>query len=160
MATFDRDNIEVKEFAVFEDMIFLSEDELMKYLDSCDAEFETYNFYLDTDELYQFIDRSEILDLDYNGDEDALYELEQEFDNQVEELMSKYDISYTRGGRNRDGYRYTLYGTYGNLKKFADEYCGYLDWGNPGEHLSDCEERAEIDLESGDDDYILGHLSL
>lgn len=160
MATFDRNDMETREFVVFEDMIFLDEHELMGYLDTCDAEFETYSFYLDTDEMYQFIDRSEILDLDFNDDGDALYALEQAFDNKVEELMSKYDIGYSRGNRNRDGYRYTLYGTYGNLKKFAAEYCGYLDWSNPGEHLSDCEERAEIDLESGDDEYIIGNLSL
>lgn len=159
MATFDKDDIEVREFSVFEDMIFLSEDELMKYIDSCDAEFETYNFYLDTDDVYEFADRSELVAL-YDDDEDELYAAEREFDNNVEELMSKYDINYTRGGRSGSGRRYTLYGTYGNLKKFAEEYCGYIDWSNPGEHLSDCEERADIDLESGDEDYILGKLSM
>lgn len=159
MATFDKDSIEAREFVVFEDMIFLDEYELMGYLDSCDAEFETYNFYIDTDDVYEFADRSELVAL-HDGDEDALYAAEREFDRKVSELMSKYDISYSRGGASMSGRRYTLSGTYGNLKKFAKEYCGYIDWSNPGEHLSECEKQAEIDLESGDDDYILGNLSL
>lgn len=159
MVTFDRDNIETRDFVVFEDMIFLDEYELVAYLDTCDAEFETYNFYLDTDDVYEFADRSELLAM-HDDDEDALYATEREFDRKVEELMSKYDISYSRGGISGAGRRYILSGTYGNLKKFADEYCGYIDWGNPGEHLSECEEEAEIDLESGEDGYILGSLSL
>ena len=159
MTNFDKDNIEVREFVVFEDMIFLDEDELMKYIDSCDAKFETYNFYLDSDDVYEFADRSELLAL-YDDDEAELYGAEREFDNNVDELMSKYDINYTRGGSSGSGRRYTLYGTYGNLKKFADDYCGYIDWSNPGEHLHDCEERADIDLESGDEDLILGRLSM
>ena len=159
MTNFDKDNIEVREFVVFEDMIFLDEDELMKYIDSCDAKFETYNFYLDSDDVYEFADRSELLAL-YDDDEDELYTAERTFDKTVKELMSKYDISYNRGGRTGSGRRYKLCGTYGNLKKFAEEYCGYIDLSNPGEHLSDCAERAEIDLESGDDEYIIGNLSL
>lgn len=158
MAIFDRKSIEARDFVVFEDMIFLDEYELVAYLDTCDAEFETYNFYLDTDDIYQFADRSELVAL--YDDEDELYAAEREFDHKVSELMSKYDISYTRGERSGAGRRYTLSGTYGNLKKFADEYCGYIDWSNPGVHLSECKERAEIDLESGEDGYILGNLSL
>ena len=158
MVRFDRDDIETRDFVVFEDMIFLDEYELVAYLDTCEAEFETYNFYLDSDDVYEFADRSELLAL--YDDEDDLYADEREFDAKVEELMRKYDISYTRGGSSGAGRRYTLSGTYGNLKKFADEYCGYIDWSNPGEHLSECEEQAEIDLESGEDGYILGSLSL
>ena len=159
MVTFDKDNIETREFVVFEDLIFLDEYELVGYLDSCDAEFETYNFYIDIDDVYEFTDRSGLVAL-YDDDEDELYAAEREFDKKVSELMNKYEISYNRGSKAGSGRRYTLYGTYGNLKKFADEYCGYIDWSNPGEHLSKCEERAEIDIESGDDDYILGNLSL
>lgn len=159
MATFDKDNIEVREFTVFEDMIFLSDDELEKYIDGCDAEYETYNFYVDSDDVYEFVSRQEMIDV-YGDDEDALYEAERTFDSTVADLLSKYDINYRRGPASGSGRRYKLYGTYGNLKKFADEYCGYIDWGNPGEHLSDCEERANIDLESGDEDYIIGRLSM
>lgn len=159
MAKFDKSDIEVREFPVFEDKIFLSEEELIKYIDSCDANFTTYNFYRDSDDIFEFSSRSELLDA-YGDDEDALTDAAGEFDVNVDELVSKYDIHCRRGHATGSGREYTLYGTYGNLKKFANEYCGYIDLGNPGEHLSDCEEFADVDFESGDEDYILGNLSM
>ena len=89
MPKFDKTDIEVREFPVFEDKIFLSEEELTKYIDSCDANFTTYNFYRDSDDIFEFSSRDELLDI-YGGDEDALDEDAAQFDLLSKKLCTHY----------------------------------------------------------------------
>lgn len=152
---FDRDDIETREFLVMDDKIFFSEVELEEYLNSCKAEFDTENFFADRYDLFDEIDEDEL-----RGEmsEDDFEELCYNFDVTVENLIDKYDIRAHKHSSNPLGY--SISGTYGNLKKFCEEYSNDLQQSNAGEPLGDFEMDVYVDLESGDEDQILGRLSM
>lgn len=144
---FDIDDAVSVELVAYEGKLFESREDLIKYIDSCDCEYLTENFLLDRDDHLKYNSYSEL-----QGDmsDDELEALFDEFEHNVEALLTKYDISYHKRGR--DAYR--LSGTFGNMKAFAKEYDSHLDFGNPGEALYDVEETADIDIDSGDEDLI------
>lgn len=152
---FDRDDIETREFLVMDDKIFFSDDELNEYLNSCKAEFDTENFFGDHYDMLEVIDEDEL-----RGEmsEEDFEELCYYFDVTVENLIDKYDIRAHKYPGN--DMRYSISGTYGNLKKFCEEYSNDLQQSNAGEPLSDFEMDVYVDLESGDEDQILGRLSM
>lgn len=154
MSKFDIDAIEEREYAVIEDMIFYTRDDAIKYINSCDAEYSTSNFYLTPNDFIQDIDIEDLIDI--YGDEDLAEEALDEYEEKARNLLHKYSINYSHPHYGK----YILSGSYSDLKKFAEEYSNHLDFDNPGEALYDCAEEADIDLESGDFTYVLAKFHL
>lgn len=149
---FDRDNIMLVEFVTYDGLVFQSEEKLMEYINGCDCEYETQNFMLDR---YDHLENMTEEELRGDMTEEELEDMFDEFEHQVNVLLENYSISYRKG--NYDSY--TLCGTFGNMKAFAKEYDPHLDLSNPGDALSDVEQEADIDIDSGNEDLIVFRLT-
>lgn len=161
---FDKNDIHTANMVIYGGMLFDSERLLIKYLDTCEAEYVTSNFLL-TREDYETsldLDHSDLvamLDQRYNDpddEEEAIDDMFYQYQSEIEELLDEYDIYVQIDSRHDyEDITYKLSGTYGNLKKFANEYSIYLDLNNLGDVLFDVEKEADIDITSGDEDLIL-----
>lgn len=159
---FDKDDVVAVDMITYEGMLFESEKSLMRYLDTCEAEYITSNFFLTRRDHEQALGRSDLvncLDQQYDDpddEEEAIDNMCYEYESEIENLLDTYDV-YAQIDRSHHygEITYKLSGTYGNLKKFAKEYSPYLDLNNPGDALFDVEEESDIDITSGDENLIL-----
>lgn len=152
----DLDDIETREFVIFDDFVFLDDSDAEDYIDSCDAELLTDRFFPDARSLLLQPD----LDIDelrhqYEDDQDEFEEAQYRYDEEVDMLMDEFGIRFNvriSGGSTR----YRLLGKYDKLRRFCSRYCGELTWTTPGEALEEeFEENVIIDTESGDMKYVL-----
>ena len=150
---FDRNDIMNVEIISYEGMLFEDEEDLQKYLDSCDAILDTTFYY----ELRDFLRYDDIEDLGaiYGITGEQFAEKVEEYTEKVDELLQKYDIEVKK----RTFHIHELSGLYGDLKAFAKEYTSDIEFKeDKGMLLADVENQADIDLDSGDEDYILARI--
>lgn len=139
--------------------LFENEENAEAYLDSCDAILETFNFEYDREDFEKYMgsDFYDMFDWDPDSDEDdnRIDSAFVEYQERVDELCDKYDIDFDFKKYVPQGPLYILSGKLGDLKKFAEEYASHIEWDDEGEALYHMNKDAQIDLESGDDSYIL-----
>ena len=139
------------------DYLFENEEALNNYLDSCEAELKTFNFSYDREDFQKYMgpDFWAVFEWDPDSDEDdeRIDAAFTEYQEKIDDLCDKYDITFDFKKYQVQGPLYILEGTYGNLKKFAAEYSGHLEEDDTGDALYYTYREADIDIDSGDDSF-------
>lgn len=157
------DGRSIQAYAI-ENYLFKDKNTALEYLNSCDCELETVNFYYDRKDFETYGDFYKDGGYDSYGEEGSL-EVEDAIDNDifkyqeyVDDLCDKYNIEYDFDKYSSSGSVYTLRGKFGDLLAFSKVYDAHMDLQTPGEALQDFKDEVEIDINSGDEDLILAEI--
>lgn len=135
--------------------LFDSEDEALEYLDTCDAELTTYNFYYERQDFESMFDKSELYSMANIDDEMEESEIEMIFDDMffkyqeyVEDLIDEYEIDVYYDQLTSRGPKYTLSGKFENLKEFAKHYTSNFSYSNGELNIEDTESGLEKEIDT------------